>query len=457
MKFTDVAKNELEKSWTLDETLTILEERVLNFASFGHRLSPSRRVCDTIWHCTCFRERDGAIASNGKGISDKACRASALAELAERISAGSFHNLNTSIPMPSPFYNMPMFQDFLYRKWLPGTIEAHQEDISSRGFESLSIEEVVQSVYHYSDPELDLLKTLPGARLWCDAYDMLQDSTLKIPQHILQTIQGSNGVASGNTIEEAIVQASNEVLERYLMTKVFMEKPRDLPTIDKATIEHPVVRDQIDFMEGQGLRFDIKDISQGLPVNAFCIALTNNPLSARYSAMKKTTIVVRAGVSFVAHIALMRTINELFQGVQASNFYSHVEDSDYEHDEQLGLTQWARYGYVFSDLGYLDQGEVVPYTDRQTDDFHDDIESLKDICHTLGSGYIVLDITHPELKIPAVSVFMPRLKYSLANLKEFEDILTMWRKDREYEEQFRRFWKSYDRSGPLLPLSKGFR
>jgi ribosomal protein S12 methylthiotransferase accessory factor len=71
---------------------------------------------------------------------------------------------------------------------------------------------------------------------WVDGYSVMQDKTVKVPINFIAYINASNGMAAGNTIEEALIQASCEVFERY--TQIQIIKPEKVvPTVDKSTLE----------------------------------------------------------------------------------------------------------------------------------------------------------------------------------------------------------------------------
>ena len=60
--------------------------------------------------------------------------------------------------------------------------------------------------------------------IFCPFYSVKNQKAYSLPYNIIARIKGSNGMAAGNTFEEAAVQGLSEVCERYSLRKVFCEK-----------------------------------------------------------------------------------------------------------------------------------------------------------------------------------------------------------------------------------------
>ncbi len=135
--------------------------------------------------------------------------------------------------------------------------------------------------------------------------------TAYFPINILDNLYASNGMAAGNTKEEACVQALSEVLERYVKNTIIRQR-HALPDIQKdfyASLPHVVKA--LDTLERAGFRVLVKDASLG----------------GRYPVVNVTIVEKRTKKCFLAfgahplfEIALTRTVTELLQGQRLSSF-----------------------------------------------------------------------------------------------------------------------------------------
>jgi hypothetical protein len=74
------------------------------------------------------------------------------------------------------------------------------------------------------------------------------------------------------------------------------------------------------------------------------------------------------------------------------------------------------------DISFLEKGETVPYGNGKREDIFAEIEGIKEICRTLDTDFIVVDLTHPVLKFPVVRVVMPGISDFLPFVPK--DVLT---------------------------------
>lgn len=73
--------------------------------------------------------------------------------------------------------------------------------------------------------KLDLIKfDAENKYLTTPFYSMREQKIMYLPSFAYKSSYGSNGMAAGNTREEALIQGLSEILERYIQLKVFSEK-----------------------------------------------------------------------------------------------------------------------------------------------------------------------------------------------------------------------------------------
>ncbi|MCI0500721.1 MAG: YcaO-like family protein [Epsilonproteobacteria bacterium] len=235
---------------------------------------------------------DGAknyIYSNGKGINHQASLASAYGEFIERLQTNNFF---------SDFYlpNRQHFPDeilFEMEEFLENKFDTKLKNIYDQNGE-LGGEEFVDFNSSYEDK----IVCLPFTNL-------MTSQIVNIPQNLISNLYVSNGLASGNTPNEAKVQALSEIIERYVKIKVIKDG-LSLPIFDNSTIEqYERLHDDIKALEANGYKISVHDASLGGIYPVVAISLINP---------KNSTIFVSFGAHPILEVALERTLTELMQG-----------------------------------------------------------------------------------------------------------------------------------------------
>ncbi|WP_456322205.1 30S ribosomal protein S12 methylthiotransferase accessory factor YcaO [Hydrogenimonas sp.] len=263
------------------------------------------------------------LFTNGKGATPQACLASALGEFFERLGCGY------------------LFADYWFGEDISGQPFVHHPD--ERWFSPEDGERPVgllsESLWRFYDPHSELaawelfdINTGIIERGVCALPFSSQRDGEKIyfPVNILENLYVSNGMAAGNTPEEARVQALSEILERHVKEKVIKEA-LSLPEIPKDLIAgYPHIAASIEAIEAAGLKLKICDASLG----------------GRYPVVNVTMIDPDRGAclaSFGAHplfeVALERSVTELLQGrttKRREDFKTPVfEEAKYASDENI--------------------------------------------------------------------------------------------------------------------------
>ena len=263
---------------------------------------------------------------------------------------------------------------------------------------------------------LEKIRELDACYHWADAVSLMDGRTVKVPIQYIRQISGPNGRAAGNRLEEAIVHAVNEVFERRAHITVLKNR-MVVPTIDPDTVDHPVLREQMDFIRSRGVRITLKDLSFGgvLPCIGAYFHDTRIPDSYQFHHFFKV------GSSFNTLEALLRVFTEYTQGRKEDEFISGTreeQDRLLRHDFRSLPSQDARcdnfmstfmFGFVpYRDAAFLEEGEVVPFTPNPGfRDCLEDIEEAKSICQALNLDLLVVDWTDPEIGFPVAQVVIP--------------------------------------------------
>ena len=227
-----------------------------------------------------------SIGSNGKGINREYAEASAYAELIERIQGQVLlHNLFPS--KHSACEINPMNFDELVTAW-----KTLYSDYSS---------EEVKLLYQIADDYPNLLEGKPY-------YDIQTNRNILLPEEIIKFFAGSNGLAAGNTYEEAFAQGMSEVFERLVFQMIYKKDGFNsfLPTIPRELYTGTYSYDLIKEIESKGYVCKVKDCTMNgrYPVVG---VLVMDRSSTKY--------IFRMGADINFDLALQRTITEIFQGI----------------------------------------------------------------------------------------------------------------------------------------------
>lgn len=326
-----------------------------------------------VYSCIRPGAADGAISVyNGKGGTEEEARAAGIMEGIERYSA-------EAVPRD--------LQAFTYREMV------------GKGLNVLNPEDLI--LPHSADRE--------AAYPWIEGYDIAQNESIYLPfcavvhpnpLHIPQLFRSSsNGVASGNTLEEAIFYALTEVIERdsWSLVEVTREtgkKLKDLP---------PRVQEMADKFTSHGVEVTLRDITSdtGIPT----IAAVADDVELEDPRL----LMIGMGTHTNAEIAMIRALSEVAQS-RATQIHGAREDATLARfREFMGYERVKRMNaYWFAGDEY-EPASAVPSCSSQ--DFKTDIETIVGHLKAAGlSRVIVCDMTDPDLEIPVVRVVVPGLE-----------------------------------------------
>lgn len=133
-----------------------------------------------------------------------------------------------------------------------------------------------------------------------------------IPTKMVDVLYGSNGMASGNTFEEAFVQGISEIIERFVNKEVLKKSLSGTDITNYIINKNDHIREIINKIEGKNYRLIIKNmnLNKGFPVVAV-ILIKNDSLD----------YLVNFGCHPSLEISTERAITELFQGIKIDNIF----------------------------------------------------------------------------------------------------------------------------------------
>jgi YcaO-like protein with predicted kinase domain len=278
------------------------------------------------------------------------------------------------------------------------------------------------------------------ANHWVDGFSLVREETVKVPVNFIGYIHGSNGMAAGNTIEEAMIQATCEIFERHAQIQI-IKPEKTVPTIDLDSVQDPLIMDMIRLYHESNVDIMIKDLSFDGLLPGIGVLFTNKNL--RPDRMEHRMLI--AGASFHLDEGLRRCLLEGVQGRETLQAPRPQLDGPVVHKSRVNdFYLLMRCGVSMKDISFLEQGETRSYKNIKIRDILSEIEEIKRICKRFNTDWIILDHTHPVLDFPVVRVIIPRVSDFLPFLRK--DILVSertrpsatWR-----GEEFRKIMQSF--------------
>ncbi len=351
------------------------------------------------------------IICEGKGTTPALCEASALAELTERLSAGMFYPVFEE----QVRFNMPALygrdaKRFLNFEWMGGYVNAHQEELDN----PLTVEDLLQNETHLSTQDIKSIKNSEMCRHWVDGFSPAKQENIKVPVNFVNYIHGSNGMAAGNTIEEALVQATCEIFERYVQIRIIRPE-KEVPTIDGKTVKDPSIQEMIRFYEKRNISVLIKDLSFDGMLPVIGVLYTNHNLAPDRLEHR----VLTPGASFSPMEGLTRCFTEGIQGRATLKKPRPNFDKAVVHKAKVDdYYMLMRCGVALKDISFLEKGKLRSFKEKKCKDFFEEIDEIKKTCRHLKTDLIILNHTHPVLGFPVVRVVVPGVSDFLPFLKK---------------------------------------
>ena len=352
------------------------------------------------------------IVCNGKGITPELAEASAYAELAERFSAGLFYpvfeeRVRFNIPA---LYNEETNR-FLNYEWMDGYVHAHQDELEEN---ILRIEDLLANERHLTDTDIENIKNSRMARHWVDGFSVTREETVKVPVNFVTYIHASNGMAAGNTMEEAMIQASCEIFERHAQIQI-IKPEKTVPSIDPDSVNNAVIQDMIKFYQRNKVDVIIKDLSFGGVLPCIGVLFINNNLSPDRLEHK----ILIPGVSFNMDEGLTRCFTESMQGRETLLAPRPQLDKPLVHRSRVNNFYLLMKCCISpKDISFLEKGKISAYRNTEVKDIFSEINALKKICNHFNTDCILLNHTHPVLNFPVIRVIIPRISDFLPFLSQ---------------------------------------
>ena len=326
---------------------------------------------------------DGAISIyGGKGITKDHAKASAMMEGFERYSAEK--------------------QDG------DEVIVANIKEISERG--------------EYIDPvSLNLPKDFKKENIeemqleWSIAKDIISDEEFYIPTNAIyhpylhdnqvQSLfkSNTNGLASGNVLEEAILHGMLEVIERDAWS-IFELTHKNYAQIDLDSIESETVNDILEKFESEGIKIKLMDFTADVKIPT--IAASADDTVTKDAGL----LTLGMGTHLDPEVAILRALTEVAQS-RATQINGAREDTvRADFAREAGYERMKRINKFY----FRDEEEKIKLTDienKSASSITKDIEIVKnELMDNDIDKILYVDLTRPELDVSVVRVIIPEME-----------------------------------------------
>ncbi len=252
---------------------------------------------------------------------------------------------------------------------------------------------------------------------WINGYDLVNDEEILVPasavfhplplskDHATLFRTNTNGLASGNELEEAIFHGLSEVIERDAWSLV--EASRNAgPNI--ISPDNGMVGDLMDRFSDAEVSVQIRDMTSDIGIPTF--AAVSDDLLLKDPAL----LTIGMGTHTNAYVAMLRAITEVAQS-RLTQIHGAREDTTVaEFRTKIGYERTKRinrHWFGASDGTGEGDRDFDSITSFESDDFLDDIGYM--IRNLEGAGMdraIVVDLTRSEIDVPVVRVIVPGLE-----------------------------------------------
>jgi ribosomal protein S12 methylthiotransferase accessory factor len=213
-----------------------------------------------------------------------------------------------------------------------------------------------------------------------------------LPFHWFYLIEEYNGPAAGNCLEEAILQALCEVVERHVGSVISHERLAT-PAIAPDTVEDPAAKELLAKFQKNGIQVFLRDFSMntGIPTVA---ALAYDP--ATFPG--ESEIVFAAGTTTDPEKSLIRALTEVAQ--LAGDFHRRTS-----YRPTLPKYETLEEAAYLMTPGPLQPLSSLPNLAHPN--LKEEIRGCLAALQQLDLEVLVVDVTHPRIGIPAVYVLIP--------------------------------------------------
>ncbi|MGE4274453.1 MAG: YcaO-related McrA-glycine thioamidation protein [Candidatus Methanomethylophilaceae archaeon] len=248
---------------------------------------------------------------------------------------------------------------------------------------------------------------------WCQGYELLRGEDIWVPANAVfhpYVPQGdmplfryhTNGIAAGNTIEEAILHGILELIERDAWSIAeFRRRARaDIVIDDESSTSYQLLRS---FQEN-GVEVHLKDLTSDIGIPTIGAAADD------VRTKDPGLLTIGVGTHLNPEVAAVRALTEVAQSRTTHKHGVKVNAKLQESNRNLGYDRIKALNRMWYSASERQQA-LSEMERMDTPYVLDDIEVTLDLLTSVGvDKVIVVDLTRPELNVPVVRMIVPGLE-----------------------------------------------
>lgn len=272
-------------------------------------------------------------------------------------------------------------------------------------------------------PKLSVSRFNPELKtLWIEGQDIVSDSPCYVPYEMVHCdyslplptgsgsfVMSTNGLASGNSIEEAVSHGLCELIERDATSLWYLSRQqgKTWPLLDLKTVTSELCLELLDKFAKADVAVAVWDITSDINIPTFYAAIINRD-NERHQPLYPAEGI---GTHPSKDIALSRALTEAAQSrlTLISGSRDDIHTNSYDAAELKSIHQ--NYMTLMNDgMGQQDYRQIQ---DWQHDNVEDDVKLLTERLGNRGLNQIVIvDLSKPQFDIPVVRAIVPGLEGS---------------------------------------------
>ena len=213
----------------------------------------------------------------------------------------------------------------------------------------------------------------------------------------------TNGLASGNILEEAILHGIFEVIERDAWS-IFELTHKNYSQIDLDTIENELIRETIEKFESEGIKIKLMDFTAD--INIATIAASADDTVTKDAGL----LTLGIGTHLDPEVAVFRALTEVAQS-RATQINGAREDTvRADFAREAGYERMKRINKYY----FRQEENQINFKDienRSTTSITEDLEIVKkELMDNEIKSILYTDLTRPEIDVSVVRVVIPEME-----------------------------------------------
>jgi ribosomal protein S12 methylthiotransferase accessory factor len=257
------------------------------------------------------------------------------------------------------------------------------------------------------DPETSKMEWVKSTNLKDDSIVLVPANAIYhpyIPENTVKIFQSNtNGLASGNKIEEAVFHGMMEVVERDAWS-IFESKRQQKPEISCENTDNEIIINILAMFKEAGINVKLIDLTADIKITT--VAAVSDDTILKDPAL----LTLGVGTHLDPEIAVIRALTEVAQS-RATQIHGTREDTvravfmrkaGYQRMKRIN-----RHWFGESKMSI----ELDEFKNVSGRSFKEDIENSKKLMGKCGfEDILFVDLTRPEIDIPVVRVLIPGME-----------------------------------------------